>query len=113
MRFLSLTILGAALALSAPPAVQAAVLYDNPPDLSAGQNGDCVYNTTCGPAIEGGGSTTYLAQQFAFISGETVNQIDWNAIVTGSTTATSANWAFMPTIPAHPVCWSPQAAPCR
>ncbi len=93
MRFLSLTILAGALALSAPPAVHAAVLYDNQPDLSAGQNGDCAYNTTCGPAIEGSGTNTYLAQQFAFISAETVNQIDWNAIVTG-TTATSANWAF-------------------
>jgi len=95
MRFLSLTILGAALALSAPPATQAAVLYDNQPDLSAGQDGDCAYNTTCGPAIEGTGSNTYLGQQFAFISGATINQIDWNAIVTGTAaTATSANWAF-------------------
>jgi PEP-CTERM motif len=93
MRFLSLIILGGGLALSAARPSQAIVLYDNGPDLSAGQNGDCAYNTTCGPAIESGSTTTYLAQQFTFISGETVNQIDWNAIVTGST-ATSANWAF-------------------
>ena len=93
MRFLPLTILGAALALSTPPLARADVLFDEEPNLSAGQTGDCAYNTTCGPNFAGVGSSTYAAEQFSFASGETVNQIDWNAIVTGST-ATSANWAF-------------------
>jgi hypothetical protein len=93
MRFLPLTILGAALALSSPRLATADVLFTEAPNLSAGQTWDCTYNTTCGLALNGAGTNTYAAEQFSSVAGETVNQIDWNAVVTGSF-ASSANWAF-------------------
>ena len=68
---------------------RADVLFQNDPDLSSSaQNGDCVYNTTCGPQI----GFEYGAQQVAFGNAVTVNKVDWNAIIFSSP-ATGGNWA--------------------
>ncbi len=74
-------------ALAALPA-SAATLYNNAPDLSGSQGGNCVYNTTCGPAVTG---NTFGAQAFTLASAATVTQIGYNAIVFIEG-ATGANW---------------------
>jgi hypothetical protein len=83
----SLATLSLAAALVAGP-VSAATLYSNAPDLSSSQNGDCVYNTTCGPLNLG---NAYGAQKFTLADPATVLSIGINTLV-GSSPATGANW---------------------
>lgn len=57
---------------------QASVLYNNSPDLTGSQNGNCPYNTVCG------GSTGYAAQAFTLTGTSTIASVSFNSIVLGS-----------------------------
>lgn len=91
---------GVTVALALPSLAAAAVLYDNPPDLTTAQDGDCVYNILCGPAVTG---NTYAAQIFTIASAATVRSVSFNSIIQSahSTTAgdpgTAVHYIFLNT----------------
>lgn len=80
MKTLSAAVLAATfvagMAFVAP--AQASVLYNNAPDLTGSQNGNCPYNTACG------GSTGYAAQAFTLTGTSTITSVGFNSIVLGS-----------------------------
>lgn len=76
-------------AITAGTSAQAATLFSNGPDLSNGQTGDCVYNTTCGPQFTG---DTYAAQLFTLGSASTVSGFGFNAILLADAYGTAANY---------------------
>lgn len=81
-------VLGSMLAL--PATLRAAVIFNNPPDLSSTQNGQCPYNTLCG-AGKGFG-----AQEFTLTGPATITSVGFNSIVLGSGAfGTAANFQFL------------------
>lgn len=79
----------AALLLGAATSAEASTLFSIAPDLSSSQNGDCVYNTTCGPQF---GGDVYAAQQFTLGSNSKVTGFGFNSIVWNGTYGTAANY---------------------
>ena len=77
----------------APTPARAALLYSNPPDLTAAQNGQCPYDIACGTD---GGLPVYAAQEFSLTGPATVTSVGFNSIVLGSgVTGTAANYQFL------------------
>lgn len=80
------TALAALLCLSTQ--VQAAILFQIAPTTN---NGNCVYNTTCGPQNTG---NTFAAQEFTLANTSIVTGAGYNAVVQGGY-GTAANFAFL------------------
>ena len=88
---ISAKIAAAALAVLAATSSQATTLFTIAPELGKGQNGDCVYNTNCGPVFSING---FAAQLFTLAATSTVTGFGFNAIVRG-TFGTEANYRVL------------------
>ena len=65
---------------------QAAVLYQNGPDLSGTQNGECQFDSACG--------NWFAAQEFTLAGPATITSVGYNSIVFGAT-GTAADYQFL------------------
>lgn len=84
-----LSVAGAFLILgiyAASSAANAAVIYQNPPDLSSAQDGECQYDSACG--------TWYAAQKFTLAGPATITSVGYNSIVFGAS-GTAADYQFL------------------
>jgi PEP-CTERM motif len=71
-------------------AAHAETLFSIAPDL-VNPNGDCSYNTKCGPISTG---DTFIAQEFTLGSASTVTGAGWNADDDGGAHGTAVNYIF-------------------